>query len=108
MSRDCIEIEKAGDALPCDCGSCEWRGPAADLARPDGAILTPGDPSPAGRCPDCGALAYLNRPEDRARDAGERAVALLRSLTDRNISNDAFCQSMADARALLASVESGE
>lgn len=48
------------DETPCTCGSCgaAWR---YDQLRPIGdCSLTPGDPSPAGRCPDpsCDSLAY--------------------------------------------------
>lgn len=32
-------------------------------------MLTPGDGSPVGRCPETGDLVYLDRPKDRARDA---------------------------------------
>lgn len=53
-----IEHHGTDDAL-CLCENCDWRGPFSALAEPEGAILTAGDPSPAGRCPECGTLAYL-------------------------------------------------
>lgn len=53
------EVEDAGDR-PCHCSDCEWAG-AADLTVEIGTCaLTPGDPSPVGRCPQCDSLAYLD------------------------------------------------
>jgi hypothetical protein len=63
MGRDVITIEEADPSARAECGACDWGGPASQLEAPDGAILTPGDPSPAGRCPECGALAYLAEAE---------------------------------------------
>lgn len=40
-------------------GGCNWRGRFYQLRAIDGCALTPGDPSPAGRCPECDALAYV-------------------------------------------------
>lgn len=45
-----------------ECSNCEWRGTYANLSAADAideAHLTPGDPSPAGRCPECSALVYV-------------------------------------------------
>jgi hypothetical protein len=42
--------------------------------------LTPGDPSPIGRCPETGDLVYLDRPADRARDAAADLLASLRAI----------------------------
>lgn len=42
--------------------------------------LTPGDPSPIGRCPETGDLVYLDRPADRARDAAEALLDALRAI----------------------------
>jgi len=53
------------DEAAASCG-CGWNGTAARLAPIDGCALTPGDPSPAGRCPDCDSLAYLVRRDDTA------------------------------------------
>jgi len=47
---------------PVSCGSCEWGGTASELLEIGDAILTPGDPSPAGRCPECESLAYVEDP----------------------------------------------
>jgi hypothetical protein len=54
------EVEDAGDAH-CTCG-CGWTGSAEDVANIQSCALTPGDPSPVGRCPDCDALVYLDGP----------------------------------------------
>jgi len=43
------------------CGGCEWIGFASELTAIEACSLTPGDASPAGRCPECGTLAYLER-----------------------------------------------
>lgn len=82
MSIDQISIEDADPSSPCACQSCDWRGPARHLSYACDYILTPGDPSPAGRCPACEATAYLDRPEDRAKDAAMELLAALRALTD--------------------------
>jgi len=59
-----IEIEPE---TPCQCGGCDWAGPQSELEDIGDALLTPGDPSPAGRCPieDCQSLAYVVRPPRR-------------------------------------------
>jgi hypothetical protein len=57
-----IDVDDESPAS-CDCG---WRGPAGKLLPIDDCALTPGDPSPAGRCPDCEGLAYLVRYDDAA------------------------------------------
>jgi hypothetical protein len=85
MARECIEIDEPDSSdTRCFCGGCAWRGKAGDLLPVEGTILTPGDACPAGRCPDadCGALAYLDRPEDRARDEAENATRALRDLCE--------------------------
>jgi hypothetical protein len=48
----------AADTL-CECGGCDWIGRFRELVAIGDAFLTPGDPSPAGRCPYCEALAYV-------------------------------------------------
>lgn len=59
------EIDIQDDAAV-SCGSCSWKAKARELVPIDGCALTPGDPSPAGRCPECDALAYVDLPEDDA------------------------------------------
>lgn len=47
---------------PCTCEDCGWRGPAEDLdwISDPSYRLDPGGVVPAGQCPECGALAYLD------------------------------------------------
>lgn len=69
MSRSLYIEEHENDDDPCDCGNCDWKGTFADLLPVDDGALTAGDPSFAGRCPECDSVAYLDRPQDRAGDA---------------------------------------
>lgn len=69
-----------GNDDPCQCSGCAWRGPAQELEDIESCSLTPGDASPAGRCPECNSLAYLDRPKDRARDAAPAMLAALQGL----------------------------
>jgi hypothetical protein len=70
MSRLLIIIEHHGDdADPVACGSCDWTGTAGDVEEVTDCILTAGDASPVGRCPECDSLAYLVRPVDLAQNA---------------------------------------
>lgn len=78
MSIDTIELEEAPANAPVACQSCDWRGKAGDATYACDYVLTPGDPSPAGRCPECECTVYLDRPEDRAREA---AMELLQAVT---------------------------
>ncbi len=55
------QIEDAGDALA-QCDGCAWEGPASATNEVEDCALTPGDPSPVGRCPHCDSLAYLKKP----------------------------------------------
>lgn len=52
-------VDAPPGATPCACGDCDWSGPFSALAAIGDCALTPGDPSPAGRCPACGTLAYV-------------------------------------------------
>lgn len=74
-----VLIEMPGDpvTLKSRCGSCGWQSTADALDEIKDASLTPGDPSPAGRCPECGGLVYLDREIDRQRDYAAEAFALL-------------------------------
>jgi len=42
-----------------ECNDCAWNGRAEDALPIVSCVLTPGDPSPAGRCPMCESLAYI-------------------------------------------------
>lgn len=56
-------IDDIAADTPCQCQNCEWTGGFAGLAPIGDCALTPGDPSPAGRCPECDTLAYVVKPE---------------------------------------------
>jgi hypothetical protein len=70
-----IERDHLPDDAPCDCGQCEWVGPLSATADVSDAVLTPGDPSPCGRCPECEGLCYLIRAEDDMREAAPELFA---------------------------------
>lgn len=59
-----VEYISDKSKIICKCGSCEWTGVASILKPIDECVLTPGDPSPAGRCPDCESLTYVLNDED--------------------------------------------
>lgn len=40
------------------CGNCPWTGDRSALMAVGRCVLTAGDPSPSGRCPECDALCY--------------------------------------------------
>ena len=56
-----VEPDTLADDTPCQCDSCDWKGPLSALGEIEQTILTPGCEVPAGRCPnaDCYALAYV-------------------------------------------------
>jgi hypothetical protein len=54
-----VLIDAPADDTPVDCDGCDWTGVFVDLEEIGDCSLTPGDPSPAGRCPGCGSLAYV-------------------------------------------------
>ena len=62
--------------LPCECDECEWRGLGKHMLTIWKCALTPGDQSPAGRCPECGALAYVSGPPAGALAATDLARTL--------------------------------
>lgn len=84
MSRDVIYIEECDPGLRVAGCGCEWSdtGTTDTMLTCDDAILTAGDASPAGRCPECLGLVYLDRPEDRARDAAPAMLEALRDLVE--------------------------
>lgn len=60
-----------GDASkPTICGNCGWQGPASecDDISDYGERVYPGEPAPAGQCPDCQALCHLQEPQDAPSD----------------------------------------
>ena len=52
-------IDEPEEGAIAGCENCSWSGPAQSVDDIGDCILTPGDPSPVGRCPDCGSLAYI-------------------------------------------------
>lgn len=57
-----IEFATDPATIQCECADCDWKG-TADKLKPIGdCCLTPGDASPAGRCPECDTLAYVIGP----------------------------------------------
>jgi hypothetical protein len=57
-----VQVDFMGDpeTIPVDgCFGCGWTGMASECAEIDTCSLTPGDPSPAGRCPECDCLVYI-------------------------------------------------
>lgn len=54
-----IEFPGNPSNIKVHCSACDWWSTADFLEPVEDAVLTPGDPSPAGRCPDCGHLAYV-------------------------------------------------
>lgn len=45
------------------CSACEWTGDDSQTAEIEGCALSAGDPSPAGRCPECDSLVYVREEE---------------------------------------------
>jgi hypothetical protein len=91
MGREFISIETdhIPEDAPCECGNCDWKGAIAEATVIEGAVLTPGDPSPCGRCPECDSLCYLTRPEDAVRDAAtELLAAVLLTIDEANDDGD--------------------
>jgi hypothetical protein len=62
----------------CGCKWCDSPEAIVKNVDPiDDCVLTPGDPSPVGRCPECGLLVYVEKAADVLHDA---APALLKAL----------------------------
>lgn len=59
-------IQDTDDDAPCKCDNCdhECRGDELDMISDIEQRLTPGGVVPAGQCPECGALAYLDEPSE--------------------------------------------
>jgi hypothetical protein len=66
-----IALEAAPADTACNCGCCGWQGKADQLDEIEEAALTPGDPAPAGRCPECRNLAYV---KEASKPAGAQPV----------------------------------
>lgn len=63
-----VLIEEPDPATPCECSGCGWTGTFAECAEIEDCSLTPGDPSPAGRCsnPNCNSLVYVVKRRDNS------------------------------------------
>jgi hypothetical protein len=60
MANGSYLVERLG-SFPdsgCECPSCGWRGDKSSVREVGACVLTPGDASPAGRCPKCMGLVY--------------------------------------------------
>lgn len=64
---------QSSDNLKVKCGDCGWEGVDADLHTQLGDLecigerLDPGSEVPAGECPECRALAYVQRDDSKVR-----------------------------------------
>lgn len=70
-----IDDPDNGDTPVWGCG-CGWEGAASDVDLCTDGVLTPGDHCPVGRCPECDAMVYLDRPLDRAENALRHLIRL--------------------------------
>lgn len=52
--------------MNCRCDNCDWTGPDDDLNDVKDLLerVDPGGEMPAGECPQCGDLAYLDTPRE--------------------------------------------
>lgn len=74
-------IDEPADDTPCACSDCGKKGLTfGDLMDIDDCELTPGDASPAGRCPNCDSLAYVVTPKTIREDASEETLKALKDL----------------------------
>lgn len=58
-----VEHVRDPATITCRCDNCDETASADSLLPIGDAILTPGDPSPAGRCFACNSLSYVDQPE---------------------------------------------
>jgi len=84
MTTSGYRVEKVKDlkGTACACSSCSWKGEASLLKEVESCRLTPGDVSPAGRCPRCSKLAYPDTPLHRAQSNAEALEVVLRRLVE--------------------------
>lgn len=79
-----VLIEGIPNDAQCECEDCSWVGPFAALGEIETCSLTPGDPSPAGRGPECNTLAYVvpSKPDPKTR---EGQLELLRDVVEAKL-----------------------
>ena len=91
MTTEAYRVEKVKDigSTACACSTCNWRGAATLVKDVNRCSLTPGDASPAGRCPKCENLAYPDTELHRAQANAEGLEVVLRRLIelDRKLRN---------------------
>lgn len=56
-----LGVENAGNAFSICGNDCGWEGSASETHDINDYYLVPGDETPAGRCPECGGLAFLQK-----------------------------------------------
>lgn len=67
-----VLIDEPAAETPCECSDgCQGPIPYSALSEIGDCSLTPGDPSPAGRCPECESLAYIVKAEPAGTKAPE-------------------------------------
>jgi hypothetical protein len=110
------EIE---DSLPREtpvngCG-CDWPGTLGQVEPIRDCCLTPGDPSPAGRCPQCLGLVYVDTENTRLMDAAPDLLAALEGLlafaeaaeTKILVGDEGCLWPVEEARAAIAKAKGG-
>jgi hypothetical protein len=70
-----VANDKPADDTMCQCGDCGAVNRFVDLKPIGDCSLTPGDPSPAGRCSECESLSYVVKPEPETATEDEIARA---------------------------------
>lgn len=75
------------DATQCRCDDCGHECPAdeLDMIADVEQRLTPGYTTPAGQCPECGALAFIVEEEKPATTPNQELVNNLRDIADGDI-----------------------
>lgn len=97
-------IDHRAENYNCTCGDCDWSGDVDELDIIEGCSLTPGDPSPAGRCPECGTLAYPDEERDHDVDKARVAMALIRTVANMTEYKGNDTSDWQDAMSTLNSV----
>jgi hypothetical protein len=74
----------------CRCDNCDWTGPesAVNEAKDLSDRLDPGGVVPAGECPECGCLAYLDTTGGESNDVHLEIVKALDLTCPRCVSHD--------------------
>lgn len=77
MTQLCIHWQLPEDTRV-TCGNCDWAGLVTQLEDIHDAQerLCPGEETPAGECPICGALAYIESEIDNGARQEPKPVAL--------------------------------